>query len=86
MRPANCIGLFTDVTSCSDIKPFYLHCLPQDQEYMCPVRALAEWLTVSGNVDGYVFRKVKAGDRVDAENRPLVSFYYLIMILIVNSV
>jgi hypothetical protein len=39
---------------------------------MCPVRALAQWLMICGNTEGYVFRRIVAGDRVDMVNRPLV--------------
>jgi hypothetical protein len=41
---------------------------------MCPVTALAEWLTVCGNTEGFLFRKIMAGDRVDMVDRPLVRF------------
>jgi integrase len=35
-----------------------------NDESRCPVRALAEWLAISGIVEGYVFRAVTRHDRV----------------------
>jgi len=47
-----------------DIKPFYLYRLPEDKAHLCPVRAMAEWLKISGIKRGYVFRRMYSGDRI----------------------
>jgi hypothetical protein len=52
---------------------------------MCPVRALKEWLKECGNLRGYLFRKVMAGDRVDMANRPLVRFEVSSMVMYTNQ-
>jgi hypothetical protein len=45
-----------------DIRPFYLHVLPESEAHLCPIRALAEWLSVSGIRTGYIFQKMASGD------------------------
>ena len=47
----------------------------EDQAHVCPIRALAEWVQVSGINKGYLFRRIWSGDRVaDLEkNTPMVS-------------
>jgi hypothetical protein len=62
----------------ADIKPFYLHLFDESQAYLCPLRALAEWIAVSGESSGYLFRKIMAGDRVDTTNRPIVRPFIVI--------
>ncbi|KAJ7462934.1 hypothetical protein FB451DRAFT_1028406, partial [Mycena latifolia] len=54
------------------VKPFYLHLLPPHLAHLCPIRALAEWLLVSGITDGYLFRKMASGDRVSEQNSHMV--------------
>lgn len=56
-----------------DIKPFYLHLLPEEEAHLCPVRALADWFSVSRITTGYVFRKMASGDRPVEANTPMVS-------------
>lgn len=55
------------------IKPFFLHLLPEHDAHLCPIRALADWVTVSGISEGYLFRKMASGDRVAEANSPMVS-------------
>ena len=57
------------------IKPFYLHMQKEDQEHVCPIRALAEWIEVSSINKGYLFRRIWSGDRVADldKNTPMVS-------------
>ncbi|KAJ7766465.1 hypothetical protein B0H14DRAFT_3116768 [Mycena olivaceomarginata] len=47
--------------------------------HLCPVRALAEWLMVSGITDGYLFRKMASGDRVSPQNSLMTSDFFLQM-------
>jgi hypothetical protein len=58
----------------ADIKPFHLHLMHESNAYMCPVRALAEWIAVCGFNQGYLFRRIMSGDRVDTSDRPIVGF------------
>ena len=47
----------------------------EDQAHICPIRALAEWVQVSGINKGYLFRRIWSGDRVADldKNTPMVS-------------
>jgi hypothetical protein len=58
---------------CTGVKPFFLHLLPPHLAHLCPIRALAEWLMVSGITEGYLFRKMASGDRVSEQNSHMVS-------------
>lgn len=60
-----------------EIKPFYLHLLPEEEAHLCPVRALAEWITVSGVTDGFFFRRMASGDRVSTTNTPMTTEQFL---------
>ena len=64
-----------DSDGCTEIKPFHLYLLPEEEAHLCPVRALAEWLLASQIQRGFLFRKMYAGDRIaDLEqNTPMVS-------------
>ncbi|KAJ7602151.1 hypothetical protein FB45DRAFT_761277 [Roridomyces roridus] len=58
-----------------NVQPFYLYLLPEPLAYLCPVRALAEWLEVLGAAgvdEGYLFRKIGAGDRISVNNEHMV--------------
>lgn len=50
-----------------DIKPFYLWALPEQEAYLCPVRALAEWIHESKIKRGYIFRKMNKYDQPASE-------------------
>jgi hypothetical protein len=58
-----------------DIKPFHLYALNASEAYLCPVRALAEWINPSEITTGYLFRKFASGDRVAEANQPIVSLF-----------
>lgn len=53
---------------------------PEDQAHLCPIRALAEWVEVSGINKGYLFHRIWSGDRVADldKNTPMVSFHGLL--------
>jgi hypothetical protein len=42
------------------------------EPYLCPVRALLEWIQVCHIIEGFLFRKIDVHDRVSARNIPLV--------------
>jgi hypothetical protein len=75
------------VQCATDIKPFYLHGFDESKSHLCPVKALAEWLDVCDHTEGYLFRRVLAGDRVDPESRPMVGtqFNTLVTLLTAHS-
>ncbi|KAJ7618074.1 DNA breaking-rejoining enzyme [Roridomyces roridus] len=65
-----------------NVQPFYLYLFPEPLAYLCPVRALAEWLEVleaAGVYDGYLFRKVGASDRISVDNEHMTSETFLEM-------
>jgi hypothetical protein len=53
------------------VKPFILHYLPEAEAYLCPVRALAEWVAASEIKSGYLFRRIQS-DRVNVDDVPMV--------------
>ncbi|KAJ6543209.1 hypothetical protein DFH09DRAFT_1391607, partial [Mycena vulgaris] len=61
------------------VKPLYLHLLPPHLAHLCSIRALAEWLMVSGITEGYLFRKMASGDRVSEQNSHMTSDFFLEM-------
>jgi hypothetical protein len=65
--------VFIWLPSLIDIKPFVLHLLPEEEAYLCPVRALADWISASGITSGYLFRRMAAGDRPSARDSPMAS-------------
>ncbi|KAF8802224.1 hypothetical protein BYT27DRAFT_7244876 [Phlegmacium glaucopus] len=56
-----------------DIKPFVLHMLLEEEAYLCPVCALADWISASSITSGYIFQRMAAGDRPVANNTPMTS-------------
>lgn len=60
-----------------DIKPFVLHVMPEEEAYLCPVRAMAEWINASEITSGYVFRRMASGDRASQRDSPMVSIMLL---------
>jgi len=54
------------------IKPFYLYALPEHEAHLCPVRALASYISASRIKSGYLFRRMAAGDRLRQDNTPMV--------------
>jgi integrase len=65
--------IFIWLTSSIEIKPFVLHLLPEEEAYLCPVRALADWISASGITHGYLFRRMAARDRPSARDSPMAS-------------
>ncbi|KAJ7709109.1 DNA breaking-rejoining enzyme [Mycena olivaceomarginata] len=61
------------------VKPFYLHLFSQHLAHLGPIRALAEWLVVSGITKGYLFRKMASGDCVASQNSHMTSEFFLEM-------
>ncbi|KAF8815091.1 hypothetical protein BYT27DRAFT_7216811 [Phlegmacium glaucopus] len=60
-----------------DIKPFILHLLPEEEAYLCPVHALADWISASGITSGYLFRRMAASDCPSARDSPMTSEQFL---------
>ena len=50
--------------------------LPEEEACLCPVRALADWISASGIMSGYLFRRIAAGDR------PIVFCFYLLYLVV----
>ncbi|KAH7871392.1 uncharacterized protein C8R40DRAFT_1162622 [Lentinula edodes] len=63
----------------SDIKPFVWYELPEEYQHLCVVRAFVKWILVSGLKEGYLFRKIRANDRLAEENEPMTSEQFLEM-------
>lgn len=61
-----------------EIKPFVLHMFPAEEAYLCPVRALADWLAASRITSGYVFRKMTSDGRPVANDTAMVSLHNLL--------
>ncbi|KAH9479416.1 hypothetical protein JR316_0008006 [Psilocybe cubensis] len=62
-----------------EIKPFVLHILSDDEAYLCPVRAVSEWINASKINTGYLFRRMASGDRPVSNNSPMTSEQFLEM-------
>ncbi|KDR69545.1 hypothetical protein GALMADRAFT_77349 [Galerina marginata CBS 339.88] len=60
-----------------EIKPFVLYALPEEEAYLCPVRAMADWISASGITSGYLFRRMASGDRPSANDSPMTSEQFL---------
>src|SRR6266700_6868595 len=57
-----------------EIQPFYVYPLDDDEEHLCPVRAMAEWIDASQVTSGFMFRKFTAHDHPsDLADAPMVS-------------
>jgi len=77
---STCIKLtlpFRKTEQFGEIKPFFLHFMHESDAYMCPVRALSEWIAVCGFETGYLFRRIFSGDRVDQTNHSMSSEQFL---------
>ena len=70
-----------DLSCTSGIKPFCLYALSKDEEYLCPVRAMSEWINASRITQGYMFRKLASGDRPSQTNTPTVSYLKLLNLM-----
>ena len=56
----------------SDIKPFVWYELPEEYAHVCVARAFARWIRITRLTSGYLFRKIRANDRIAEENEPMV--------------
>ncbi|KAJ7231739.1 hypothetical protein B0H12DRAFT_1205029 [Mycena haematopus] len=62
------------------VEPFYLYPLPEEQAYLCPVRAYAEWICASEISNGYLCPKIGSGDRLITDKKePMSSADFLEM-------
>ncbi|KAJ3867261.1 DNA breaking-rejoining enzyme [Lentinula novae-zelandiae] len=64
---------FRKTSQFGDIKPFVFYEMPDEYQHICVVRAFARWILASGLTEGYLFRKIRANDRIAEENEPMVS-------------
>lgn len=46
--------------------------MPEEEAFLCPVRAMAEWIGASQITSGYVFRRMASGDRPSQRDSPMV--------------
>ncbi|KAJ4486412.1 hypothetical protein C8R41DRAFT_434427 [Lentinula lateritia] len=53
--------------------------MPDEYQHLCVVRAFAHWILASGLTEGYLFRKIRANDRIAEENEPMTSEQFLEM-------
>jgi hypothetical protein len=59
----------------AEIQPFVLHEFPPNMAHLCPVRAHSDWIKTTKINEGYIFRKLGAGDRPSSDSTvPMVSF------------
>ena len=49
-----------------------MHMMPDEEAYLCPVRAMASWIEASEITSGYVFRRMASNDRDSKRNSPMV--------------
>lgn len=68
-----------------DIKPFVWDEMPEEYQHICVVRAFSRWVLLSGLTEGYLFCKIRAGDRIAEENEPMVSMPSLVYWLILKD-
>ncbi|KAJ3846075.1 hypothetical protein EV368DRAFT_53243, partial [Lentinula lateritia] len=52
---------------------------PEEYQHLCVVWAFVKWILVSGLKEGYLFRKIRANDRLAEENEPMTSEQFLEM-------
>ncbi|KAJ3760308.1 DNA breaking-rejoining enzyme [Lentinula raphanica] len=62
-----------------DIKPFVFWKMPEEYIHLCVVDAYARWIVISGLTSGFLFRKIRANDRIADENEPMTSEKFLEM-------
>jgi hypothetical protein len=69
---SNCFNDIFHVNHYADIKPFILYKMPEEYAHLCAVRAYSNWVFFSHVTEGYLFRKIRANDRIAEENEPMV--------------
>ncbi|KAJ3926790.1 MAG: DNA breaking-rejoining enzyme [Lentinula lateritia] len=70
---------FRKTSQFGDIKPFVFYEMPDEYQHICVVRAFARRILASGLTNGYLFRKIRANDRIAEENEPMTSEQFLEM-------
>ncbi|KAJ3768186.1 DNA breaking-rejoining enzyme, partial [Lentinula raphanica] len=65
---------FRKTSQFGDIKPFVFWELPEDYEHICVVRAFARWISLTNLKNGFLFRKIRSGNRLAEDNVPMVMF------------
>ncbi|KAJ3926529.1 MAG: hypothetical protein NXY57DRAFT_966429 [Lentinula lateritia] len=65
---------FRKTSQFGDIKPFVWYEMPEEYQHICVVQAFVKWILISGLTEGYLFRKIRANDRLAEENEPMVCF------------
>ncbi|KAK0457945.1 uncharacterized protein EV420DRAFT_1620828 [Desarmillaria tabescens] len=69
---------FRKTSQFGKIQPFVLRMLLADMAHLCPVRALAEWISASEILHGYLFRKMDKRDRpIVVKNSPMTPEVFL---------
>ena len=64
-----------------DIKPFFLHQLPEAERHLCPVTALAEWIAYSNIEEGPLFPKMNKHEQIlQNQNTPMVCVYIIFIL------
>ncbi|KDR83109.1 hypothetical protein GALMADRAFT_57463, partial [Galerina marginata CBS 339.88] len=53
--------------------------LPEEEAHLCPLRAIARWMKISGITSGYMFRRMASGDRPREDDTPLTTEKFLEM-------
>lgn len=46
--------------------------MDESNTHLCPVRALSEWIVECQYTEGYLFRRILSGERIDTTDRPMV--------------
>ncbi|KAJ4477864.1 hypothetical protein C8J55DRAFT_430393 [Lentinula edodes] len=70
---------FRKTSQFGDIKLFVWYEMPEEYQHICVVRAFAWWIFISDLTEGYLFRKIRANDRLAEENEPMTSEQFLEM-------
>ncbi|EKM82403.1 hypothetical protein AGABI1DRAFT_35038 [Agaricus bisporus var. burnettii JB137-S8] len=70
---------FRKTSQFGNIEPFVLTEFPVHMAHLCPVRACAAYLHVTGIKDGYVFRRMMANDRIAEGSHPMTAEQFLEM-------
>ena len=62
----------------TDVQPFYIYPLDEEEAHLCPVRAMAEWINASQVTSGFLFRRFMAQDRPSAHEDTAMVRYKLL--------
>ena len=68
------MAVFNSLTVFAEIQPFVLREFPPNMAHLCPVRTYSDWIKTTKINEGYIFRKLGAGDRPSLDPTiPMVS-------------